>query len=142
LLPKGGTTGVRVIARDLSAGIAAPLASTIVGDQGAYSLSIAPGRIYQLMADPPVGSALARTVLDKKNAPFVDSLAPTFSVNAAVQFTGLVRTGNRVIGDAMVQVFCLGPLPACWDSTWPLAETVTDVDGSYSIALPAPRTMP
>lgn len=142
LLPKGGTTGVRVIARDLSPGIAAPLTSAIVGDQGAYSLSLDPGRVYQLMADPPVGSALARTVLDKKNAPSVDSPAFTYTVNPAARFAGFIRTGNRMIGDAMVQVFCLGPLPTCWDSTWPIAETVTDAEGSYSLALPAPLQKP
>ncbi len=144
LLPKSATTGVRVIARDQSGGIAARLTSAIVGDQGNYSLTVEPGqgRVYQLMADPPTGSGLARTVLDQKNAPSIDSAIATYTVNSAVSFTGFVRTGTRMIGDAMVQAFCLGRPPACGDSTWPVAEAVTDADGRYVLALPAPGHLP
>src|SRR5450432_2743926 len=73
LLPLATTIGMRVIARDQSPGLVAPLGSAIVGDQGQYSLDVAPGRLYRLVAEPLAGSAMARTVLGDKQGSSLDT---------------------------------------------------------------------
>jgi hypothetical protein len=145
LLPNDNsrTSGVRVIARDQSTGIVAEVTSAVVGDQGGYTLSVAPGRQYQLVADPPAGRGLARTVLGSGDPVLVgsnDTVADTFTVGGAVSFTGTVRSDGRTVGGAVVQVFCAG-FP-CLDPASPVAEAVTRGDGTFVVSLPSSAIAP
>jgi hypothetical protein len=140
LLPAGGTNGVHVVARDLGSGVVAPVQTAVAGDRGVYSLSVAPGRQYQLVADPPLGSGLARTVLGPPmDVGAGDTVAPDFTVAPAVSFTSTARglNGAIAIAGAVVQVFCVASSAGCLDATLPLAEAVTGPDGKFTVALPA-----
>ncbi len=145
LLAKGGANGVRVMAIDQSTGITAPVALAIAGDRGAYSLSVDPGsqmvdRVYRLVADPPVGGTLARTVLGVVPIRVGNKVAPDFTVATAVPVTGFVVSDGQAIGGAVVQVFCVSA--TCLDPTSPIAETVTLQNGSFTVALPASTQSP
>ncbi|MES1172420.1 MAG: hypothetical protein ABUL77_04210 [Bacteroidota bacterium] len=145
LLPAAGTKGVRVIARDQSSGIAADVVTAIASDGGAYSLSVPPGRTYQLTADPPSGLMLARTILAAVKVDAIDTSAPTFTVPAGVTFNGTV-TAPRDDADhavplagALVQVFCIGVSPSCLDPRTPVAEALSSATGTFRVLLPAAK---
>jgi hypothetical protein len=128
--------GVRVIASDQSTGIVAEVATATADDRGAYTLSVAPARTYQLVADPPAASGLARTVLGTVVVGPGNTIAPNFAVATAMQFAGTVRSAGRAIGGAAVQVFCPSVSPACLDPTAPVAEAITATDGTFRVLLP------
>ena len=142
LLPLGKTAGVRIVAHDQSSGIAAPVTSALVDDQGGYALSLHPGRQYELVAEPPPGQfALARTVLDIKNSP-VSRGAPAldYTVAAGFPFQGIVvgEGAGTAMAGALVEVFCVGGSPSCLDPETAIAEAVTDYGGAFTVALPTP----
>ena len=147
LLPANIAQGARVTAYDKSAGIATDTVSTIVGAGGAYTLLVAPGlsgraRQYQLVADPPAGAHLARTVLGTVDVSAGDAAAGSLALGPGVSFVGSVRSAAGKMGGAFVQVFCSGSSSACLDPKTPVAETVTQQDGSFSVVVPVPATGP
>ena len=116
-----------------------------MGDGGGYTLSVDPGgamqdRVYQVVADPPVGSPLARTVLGTVAVRAANKVAPDYTVASAAPFTGTVSVADRLLGGAVVQVFCLSS--TCLDPAYPIAETVTRQNGTFTVALPATGSAP
>ena len=107
---------------------------------GAFSLSVTPDRPYVLLAIPPLDSAYARTFvglgpLTATEFPLSQTLPLSMEWRAQV----LDETQDGVSSTAL-QVFCGATWPTCVDPTIPLAETTSEVDGTFRLPLPDPTS--
>ena len=131
----GSTRGVRITAIDTGSDIVTSAASTVVGEGGQYALSVDPGRSYKLWAVPASGQLLGRATLGTMTAQATDQTLPVFTLPAGISVSGKISAPSPV-ADALVQVYCPPLSTTCADATMPLAETVTDITGSFTVILP------
>jgi hypothetical protein len=133
-------TRVNVVAYDHSNDTPeAPLAVAANPD-GTFSMAVSPGRPYVLLAVPDVSTGLARTFVGPgllQSSEFTI----TQNVQAAMAWTATVMDESQYgLAGTALQVFCAPSWPGCIDSTLPLAETTSQDDGSFQLALPDPAT--
>jgi hypothetical protein len=126
---------VRLSAIDTGADVVATPSSALVDNSGHYALTVDPGRAYKLWAVPAAGQPLARAVVGTMTAPVANQTLGVFIVPTGVSTSSSVRIAGPV-ADALVQVFCPPSSATCVDTTLPLAEAVTAVDGTFSVVLP------
>jgi hypothetical protein len=133
-------TRVNVVAYDRSNDTPeAPLAIAANPD-GTFSMAVSPGRPYVLLAVPDVSTGFARTFVGPgllQSSEFTI----TQNVQAAMTWAATVMDeGQNDLAGTALQVFCAPSWPGCIDSTLPLAETTSQADGSFQLALPDPAT--
>ncbi|HEX4404476.1 MAG TPA: hypothetical protein VH560_06595 [Polyangia bacterium] len=133
LTPIGPTTGATVTAIDQGVLAAPAPAPAPVGAGGAYSLSLAPGRTYELLVAPADGRGLGAGVFSTVTVG-PSGGAHDFAVPSGVTWSGSVTGAGRPVAGALVQVFCAAP--ACIDVTVAVAQGMTRADGSLSLVLP------
>jgi hypothetical protein len=131
----GATAGSRVTAIDRGL-LAAPTMATATADAtGAYTLTLAAGRTYELLVDPPANQGIARSVVNvvtpsTTNGPQTDVVPP------ALFWRGSITGAGRSVPGALVQAFCVQPASTCFDAALPLAQGTTASDGSITLILP------
>ena len=141
LTPLPDSAGARVTAIDKSSPDGGTVVTTIVAADGSYTLTVDPGRSYQLLAEPAPGATHGRAVL-----------APIMSAPGTIQVgvwvlprghlvKGVVMSGQGlsapVVGNVLIQAFC--PVSAkCPDPTFPLADAISRADGTFQLLLPEP----
>jgi hypothetical protein len=158
---KEAAVGTRVVAVDQGEDVVMEATSTTVDSSGNYELLLAPGRIYNIFAEPPPGKKLPmRVPLMVKQASQTDMpslgsrrLPSGIAVSGQVAHRGIAATGGpQAVPGAVVQAFCYdtsseGHSPACIYAQkvtpqvpLPLAEATTGSDGKYVLYLPEPGT--
>jgi hypothetical protein len=146
-LTEEAAIGTVILANDLGSGFFAPTISTTLTNTGEYALLTDPARTYQLRAQPPAEKGFPENVLltgfysGEFGTQIDDQLLPR---GVAVQ--GTVTFASSTIEGAIVQVFCVGQLPDCIESTDRsrgappvLAQAVTDTEGNYRLWLADPK---
>lgn len=146
--------GTRVVAVDQGDDVVMEATATVVDAAGKYELLLAPGRIYNIFAEPPAGQKLPQRVpLMVKQASQTDmpTLGP-LQLPSGIALSGLVAFHAKAVPGAVVQAFCYetsseGHSPACINAKnvtpqvpLPLAETTAGTDGRYVLYLPEPGT--
>jgi hypothetical protein len=141
LAPAAGAAGAKVTAidRGLLAAVTVPTATA--GSDGKYALALAAGRTYELLVEPNPALGLARSVVAIVK-PASGDMPRTDGVPQAIVWKGMVMSGGRVVGGALVQAFCGAPAASCLDPTLAVAQAVTAADGTATLALPGPTTAP
>jgi len=138
LLPLSDSPGTQVTAIDQSATAPGTVVSATVAADGTYQLMVDPGRSYELLAQPPAGSARGRAVLASAVSDATPAIATaTLPIAHFVEGTVSGDTG-AAIGGALVQAFCPSTSPRCLDATFPLAEAITRSNGTFQLMLPDP----
>jgi hypothetical protein len=117
-----------------------------VGAGGVFTIALDPGHAFHLLAEPPraQGSRLPLGPVATTAAPLDIGDTPWPKMVTASGSVVLSGSATAVPG-ALVQAFCLGPGPDCLDYTdlsskspLPLAESLVDATGNYSLLLPDP----
>jgi hypothetical protein len=139
LLPVTESPGTRVTAIDGSITAAGTVVSAIVGADGSFTLSVDPGRTYQLLAEPPQTSTRARAMLGPvMSAPGTVQVAVQ-TLPAVRLLRGVVNSlETSVVPNVLVQAFCPAASAKCYDPTFALADAVSRSDGSFELRLPDP----
>jgi hypothetical protein len=127
--------GWRISAVDLGTLAPATMPEIAVGSDGRYALQVSPGRPYELVVE---------TVTDKRARSFVLSTGATGPsttldglVPGALTWRGTVVGGDGVVAGTLVEVFCVSASsPSCLDPSRPVAQGVSQVDGSLTLSLP------
>jgi hypothetical protein len=144
LVPASLGAGATVVAVDPGADPARPVPAAIADPSGVYRLAVDPGRQYRLFVEPSPARGLARIALGAvagdADVPLADHRLP-----AGVAITGTATVDGVAAGGILVQAYCLGEPPDCkgpasptTESMRPVAEAVTDRDGSFRLVVPDP----
>ncbi|HEY2903240.1 MAG TPA: hypothetical protein VGL59_21840 [Polyangia bacterium] len=131
----GSSQGMRLSAIDTGADVVTTPSSAVLDSSGHYALTVDPGRNYKLWAVPAAGQLLARTVVATLTAPAANQTLGAFIVPTGVRTDSSVRISGPV-GDALVQVFCPPASTTCVETTLPIAEAITAMDGTFNVVLP------
>jgi len=138
---QAGLAGVQVTAvpRGLLANVARASATATTDATGAFSLSVVGAGEYDLLLEPR-GASHARTQVTGVAAPVPGqtSTVPVAELPTAIALSGRVEIPGVAGGAAGVHVMAL-----CYDCTGaaasaPVADAVTDVSGSFLLAIPDP----
>jgi hypothetical protein len=132
----GGVAGAKVTAIDHGVLAAVTVPSTTAGPDGKYALALAAGRTYELLVEPDPALGLARSVVAIVK-PASGDAPRTDGVPQALVWKGMITSGGRAVGGALVQAFCGAPAASCLDPTLAVAQAVTAADGTATLALPA-----
>jgi hypothetical protein len=144
LVPANLGAGATVVAVDPTADSSRPLPTALADADGAYRLSLDPGRGYRLFVEPVPARGLARiplgAVAGDTDVPSTDHRIPP-----GVSITGVASVAGRPVAGALVQAYCVDGSPDCKDPTTkttenllPTAEAVTGADGTFRLVVPDP----
>jgi hypothetical protein len=140
--------GTRIIVLD-DRPLAVPgyaLAPAQVSSSGAFSLSLDAGRAYHLVAYPPDDQMASRVPLGAVATKSVPLALAGSKFPKMLGVSGQIKDeSGAALGNAQVQIFCLGAGPDCIDPTLPaskdplpLMESVTDAGGNFELQVPDP----
>jgi hypothetical protein len=136
----------QIIVLDDQPDLARAYAPVAVGAGGVFTIALDPGHAFHLLAQPPrdKGSRLPLGQVTTTTGPLDVGDTPwpnMVTVSGTVALSG----STTAVPGALVQAFCLGPGPDCLDYTdlaskdpLPLAESLVDATGAYSLLLPDP----
>jgi hypothetical protein len=133
VMPVGPTTGATVTAIDQGVLASSALSMATVGADGSYSLTLSPGRTYELLVAPVAAQKLGAGALSTFTVS-PNGGAQDITVPAGVTWSGAVTGAGRPVAGALVQVFCAAP--ACIDGSIAVAQGMTRADGTLSLVLP------
>ncbi|HEY4186049.1 MAG TPA: hypothetical protein VGP07_13325 [Polyangia bacterium] len=134
---KSAVQGAVVNAIDVGTGATGMVASAISDGNGAFTLSVDPGRTYQLTVLPIAGpTLLGRTVFPAMTVGSSGGSTGPITLPAGVPYAGSITTNGNPVAGAFVQVFCVSPIASCVDPSVSLAEATTLGDGTFSLILP------
>jgi hypothetical protein len=133
-------TQVNLVAYDRSQDSPEAPRAIFANSDGTFSLWVSPGRPYVVQVVPDTQSGLARTFVGP--GPLEASEFPiTQRVQASMDWMATVMDETqRGLSGTALQVFCGASWPNCIDSTIPLAETTSEANGVFQLALPDPAT--
>lgn len=111
----------------------APTIRRVAGANGALTIDLAPNADYVLRLSDPNGN---RAALREVTGATSGNLAASLALLKATRVQGTV-TGSGAIPGAIVQFLCV----TCTglERSRPIAEGVTGIDGSFSLAVPDPN---
>ncbi len=115
---------------------AAPALHITADASGKLAVAVAAGGHYDLRFHDPAGRAAPLIVADRT----ATNLAATYHLPAALHLRGKLMLGGRqVLPGASIQILC----DACTgiDRARPIAESVSDGAGQFTVAVPDPGTM-
>jgi Carboxypeptidase regulatory-like domain len=115
----------------------APALHVTAGTSGVFTAMLADGGHYDLRFHDPAGRAAPLVVANR----VAGSVAPAYRLPAALLVQGsLIVGGTQVLPNASVQMLC----DACTgiERAKPIAETVSDENGQFTLAVPDLGTMP
>jgi hypothetical protein len=136
LLP-AAAAGVHVVALD-DGGLPIVEQSDAV-EGGVFAIPVSPNRIYALRAVPRPDQTLARMSFPVVTVANTNYVVQPRTMPAALLYAGrVVNPSLQGVGTALVQVFCEASSASCVDPTTPVAETVTQSDGTFQLMLPDP----
>ncbi|HET6149281.1 MAG TPA: hypothetical protein VFH68_17215 [Polyangia bacterium] len=140
LLPLSDSVGARVTAIDKSIAAPGTVVSATVAADGSYTISVDPGRAYQLLAEPASGTTRGRAVLETVRSaagttPVSPHTLPLVHVVPGVVTSGPAGPG---VGGVLLQAFCVAASTRCLDPTLPLADAISAGNGSFELRLPEP----
>jgi len=117
---------------------AAPVLHVIAGPAGKLTATLAAGGHYDLHLHDPVGRAAPLPLVADQGAATITGT--TYHLPVALQIRGkLMLGGTQALPSAAIQILC----DACTgiDRARPIAESVSDGAGQFTIAVPDPGTM-
>jgi len=145
LVPATLTGGATLLALDSDADPTLPALSTIIDASGGYLLRLDPGRNYSLVLEAEPSKNLPRTFLRSIVGPAKDTVREDVNVGAGVPLSGRVTGATSAVAGVLVEAYCVGQPPSCIDTNAPdttnvrpVAETISDEDGSYRLLVPDP----
>jgi hypothetical protein len=118
---------------------AVPTLHLIAGPTGKLTATLASGGHYDLRFHDPVGRAAPLPLLVDQVAATITGV--TYHLPAALQIRGkLMLGGTRTLPGASIQILCDDACTGI-DRSRPIAESVSDVAGQFTVAVPDPGTL-
>lgn len=112
----------------------APAIRRVAGTGGNLTVALAPNASYTVRLTDPNGNG-TRGALAKLPNQTTANLPATLALTRSTKVTGLV-VGSSPIPGAIVQFLCADAQCIGIDRSRPIAEGVTGIDGTFSLALP------
>lgn len=115
----------------------APTIRRVAGPNGNLTIPLAPNATYTVRLSDPNGNG-TRGALAKLLNQTTANLPASLALTKSTKVTGLV-VGSTAIPGAIVQFLCSEVACTGIDRSRPIAEGVTGIDGSFSLAVPDPN---
>lgn len=112
----------------------APSIRKVAGSNGVLTISLAPNATYTVRLSDPNGNG-TRGAFAKRDNQTTINLPATLPLAKSTKVTGLV-VGASAIPGAIVQFLCADAACTGIDRSRPIAEGVTGIDGTFSLAVP------
>ncbi|MBA2538119.1 MAG: hypothetical protein H0V17_00665 [Deltaproteobacteria bacterium] len=111
----------------------APTIRRVAGANGQLTVDLAPNAGYDVRLSDPNGNRAASLVVAATSS----NLATTIALEKATRVQGRV-VGSTAIPGAIVQFLCAEVTCTGLERSRPIAEGVTGIDGTFSLAVPDP----
>ncbi len=115
----------------------APSIRRVAGPNGNLTIPLAPNATYTVRLSDPNGNGTRGALAKLPNQTTVN-LPASVALTKSTKVTGLV-TGSTAIPGAIVQFLCSEVTCTGIDRSRPIAEGVTGIDGTFSLAVPDPN---
>ncbi len=115
----------------------APSIRRVAGTNGNLTIALAPNATYTVRLSDPNGNGTRGALAKLPNQTTVN-LPASVALTKSTKVTGVV-IGSTAIPGAVVQFLCSEVACAGIDRSRPIAEGVTGVDGTFSLAVPDPN---
>ena len=133
-----GLDAIRVTAipTGLLAGTTTAAASATT-DNGAYALLVAGGGSYDLVFDASDYAQARARLTVQAGAAGQTTTAPSVEMPDALEVTGSIELGGNGIAGVSITLLCY-ECAGAMEASLPVAEAVSELDGSFSLAVPNP----
>jgi hypothetical protein len=131
---------VKIVAYDRSVDSPEAPRAMMAAPDGSFAFGATPGRPYVLLAVPGVGSGYARTFVGPGPVE-ASEFVITQPLLGSMEWRAAVMDERQYgLAETALQIFCDVSWPNCVDPAVPLAETTSDANGFFDLALPDPSS--